>query len=363
MRQDVESGFEPGARGRARMLYWLRDEGELGDLFGALGRERIVYAPECGADGQVHLTRAERWDAARHTLGPYRPVEPLKAVFFRPREDLGRLDTESAEETLLPRVVVGVKNCDLSGLRLHDRVMGDAEPSDPDYTDARRKTFLVSSDCSDCLEVCFCTALGEQPHPEAGFDLNVSSTSRGYVVETGSDQGEAAFRAAIQQPEPAPAEVLEERDRQRAEMRERVAAQAAGRGLGPEQDLQQAIQNSFGRPLWEDFAADCVECGACNFVCCTCHCFLLADGFCEESCPSRVKQWDSCLFENFARVAGGANPRARRSERLRNRFDKKFNFAPEVLGFYACDGCGRCTEACIGKIDIREVLKRAVDDA
>ena len=30
---------------------------------------------------------------------------------------------------------------------------------------------------------------------------------------------------------------------------------------------------------------------------------------------------------------------------------------------YACDGCGRCTEACIGKIDIREVLKRAVDES
>ena len=37
--------------------------------------------------------------------------------------------------------------------------------------------------------------------------------------------------------------------------------------------------------------------------------------------------------------------------------------SPEVFGFYACDGCGRCTEACIGKIDIRDVLKRAVDDA
>ena len=146
-------------------------------------------------------------------------------------------------------------------------------------------------------------------------------------------------------------------------MHERVAAQAARRGLRSEQDLQHAVQESFALPLWEDFATDCVECGACNFVCCTCHCFLLADGFCEASCPARVKQWDSCLFEGFGRVAGGGNPRALRSERLRHRFDKKFNFAPDVLGFYACDGCGRCTEACIGKIDIRAVLKRAVDDA
>ena len=123
------------------------------------------------------------------------------------------------------------------------------------------------------------------------------------------------------------------------------------------------MQRSFESELWEDLAADCVECGACNFICCTCHCFLLADGVDAHRCPARTKQWDSCLLPNFARTAGGGNPRPRRAERLRNRFDKKFNFAPDVLGFYACDGCGRCTEACIGKIDILEVLKRAVDDA
>ena len=28
-----------------------------------------------------------------------------------------------------------------------------------------------------------------------------------------------------------------------------------------------------------------------------------------------------------------------------------------------CDGCGRCAEACTGKIAIRDVLKRAVDES
>ena len=78
------------------MLHWLRDEGELAALFRALGRGRVVYAPEPGANGQLHLARAEGWDEARHTLGAYRPVEPLKALLFRAREDLGRLDGEGA---------------------------------------------------------------------------------------------------------------------------------------------------------------------------------------------------------------------------------------------------------------------------
>ena len=122
-----------------------------------------------------------------------------------------------------------------------------------------------------------------------------------------------------------------------------------------------AVRGAKDSSMWADFAQDCVECGACNFVCCTCHCFQLADGTTDGQ-PARGKQWDGCLLMNFARVAGGANPRAGRAKRLRNRFEKKFDYFPEVLDCYACDGCGRCTEVCTGNIDIRTVLKRAVDE-
>jgi formate hydrogenlyase subunit 6/NADH:ubiquinone oxidoreductase subunit I len=128
-------------------------------------------------------------------------------------------------------------------------------------------------------------------------------------------------------------------------------------------DLRAAIEGSFESDLWKDFAKDCVECGACNFICCTCHCFLLADGVDADGRPARTKLWDACLYKGFARTAGGGNPRPLRAERLRNRFDKKFSFFPQVLGRYACDGCGRCTEACIANIDIRDVLRRAVDES
>ena len=66
------------------------------------------------------------------------------------------------------------------------------------------------------------------------------------------------------------------------------------------------------------------------------------------------------MYKRFARVAGGANPRAHLWERLRNRFEKKFDFFPEVSGHYACTGCGRCFSGCLAKIDIRKVLKDLV---
>jgi formate hydrogenlyase subunit 6/NADH:ubiquinone oxidoreductase subunit I len=108
--------------------------------------------------------------------------------------------------------------------------------------------------------------------------------------------------------------------------------------------------------FWQEASSTCVECGACNFVCPTCHCFLLSDDN-SNAGNSRSRIWDSCLYRTFARVAGGANPRRHLYERLRNRFDKKFDFFPQVIKCFACTGCGRCVEACPGKIDVREVLK------
>jgi ferredoxin len=102
--------------------------------------------------------------------------------------------------------------------------------------------------------------------------------------------------------------------------------------------------------------ATCVECGGCNFICDTCHCFLLSDkGDAKEN--KKLRTWDSCQYANYARVAGGANPLKLRAQRLRFRFTKKFDFFVDNLGMPACCGCGRCIEVCPGKIDIREVLK------
>jgi len=70
----------------------------------------------------------------------------------------------------------------------------------------------------------------------------------------------------------------------------------------------------------------------------------------------RVKYQDSCQFSGYARVAGGATPRPELFERLRNRYLCKYDYRPEALGLVACTGCGRCIDACQGKIDMREVM-------
>lgn len=332
------------------------------EFLAALSSGRRIFTLQEGEGGRYHLVRADHWDADKHTLGKFRPIEPLKSIFFQPREFLGPTMENADAEPLEERIVIGVKNCDLAGLRIQDHVFLGLDPGDPRYAEAREKTILVTSDCTDCLDVCFCPVVNEQPNAIEGYDINISPLSRQYLIDAGSEKGEQLLEGVADFLAPAGEDLLDERKQRRERMYERVVEQSAAHGLRPGMDLAGAVRGAADSGLWGEFAVDCVECGACNFACCTCHCFLLADGTASDNVPARGKQWDSCLLMNFARVAGGANPRAGRAARLRNRFRKKFSYFPEVLGCYACDGCGRCTEVCTGNIDIRAVLKRAVDE-
>ncbi len=340
----------------------IADGTTIDGFLSALARGREVITLEPGENGQYHLVRSEHWESGRHTLGAFRPIEPLKSLLFQPREYFGP-PLNGAEPSPLPeRIVIGVKNCDLAGLKIQDHVFRGLPPGDPNYIEAREKTILVTCDCTDCLDVCFCPVLGEQPYAEKGYDINISPVAEIYLVDSGSERGEKLLETVSEYLVAASDDLLEQREQCRESMTERLVAQAAEHGLRPGMDLAAAVRGAKDSSMWGDFAQDCVECGACNFVCCTCHCFQLSDGTTNQV-PVRGKQWDGCLLMNFAKVAGGGNPRAGRAKRLRNRFEKKFDYFPEVLGCYACDGCGRCTEVCTGNIDIRAVLKRAADES
>jgi hypothetical protein len=343
-------------------MRWAIVEGnDLNDVLSAIAENRVVFALT-EEDGNYRMVREDRWDPDRHTLGAYRQIEPLKSLLFRPREHLGTWGAAAAPPPMPERIVIGIKNCDLSALDIHDHVFLGGGTQDPNYVEARDKTILVTADCTDCRDVCFCPAVGEQPYPTRLFDVNISPTPDGYLLETGTDRGADVLGAADRFLEPAGPALIEARNSQRARMDDMLIAYSAAAGLRPGMDFRKALEDTFESSLWDEFAADCVECGACNFICCTCHCFVLADGLDARGNPARCKQWDSCLFPGFARTAGG-DPRPKRAQRLRNRFDKKFIYFPQEIGHYACDGCGRCTEACIGKIDIRAVLKRAIDES
>jgi ferredoxin len=343
------------------MKWTPRDARGLDDVLIALSNGREVYAPVKGANGNFRLSKSENWRTGFHTLGDYRQTEPLKALFFPAREFIGRWKGEPLRAPMPERIVFGVKNCDLSALSVFDHVFLEGVAEDPYYAEAREKTILVSNDCSDHLDVCFCPAVGEQPWAKAGYDINIAQTGAGTLIEGGSERGEALLQSVSHLLEEATQPLLDAVQNQREQHYNVLAESCEFLGIKPGTDLQAAVEGSFDSALWAEYAENCVECGACNFICCTCHCFLLADGLDKDGKEARTKLWDACLYDGFARTAGGGTPRPFRAERLRNRFDKKFSYFPQVMERYACDGCGRCTEACIAKIDIRDVLRSAVE--
>ncbi|MBN1521591.1 MAG: 4Fe-4S dicluster domain-containing protein, partial [Candidatus Aureabacteria bacterium] len=252
---------------------------------------------------------------------------------------------------------VGVKACDLKGFKVQDFVFKDHDCTDPFYMKLRKENLIISADCTCAIETCFCLTLNVKPYPQEDFDINLSMAEGGFVVEVGSDKGKKYIEKFSSLFEKAGENLVKQRESNRKKVTEDVQKNIADNQVPHQDSLKGAVERNYESEIWSDEAKTCVECGACNTICPTCHCFLLYDQKDEKS-MARLRIWDSCMIKDFARVAGGANPREKLWMRLRNRFEKKLDFFPKVASVYACTGCGRCISACPAKIDIRRVMKR-----
>lgn len=297
-------------------------------------------------------------------LSQPRSAQSPKAVFFPPAESMGHYGaqagaaTQTLEDTL---VVAGVRACALRAQTYLDRVLIGGDFKDAAYERRREATIVVSSDCADCADTCFCTQVGGKPYATEGFDVNLTPLKYGFVAEVATDRGrewlEGGDKAKLVE---ATAEQLAERDAVREAMTRRVEEQNAKIGLSATAESPPDLPDDAAG-AWQQFAADCVECGACTHICPTCHCFYLYDQALGAEEFERLRTWDSCLLSSYHRMAGGVHmklsPRPKLSGRLANRVLHKFTYSPQQYGLLGCVGCGRCVDACAGAIDIREVAK------
>jgi formate hydrogenlyase subunit 6/NADH:ubiquinone oxidoreductase subunit I len=261
-----------------------------------------------------------------------------------------------SEEKNRPIAIIGAKSCDLVSFKVMDYVFSQDTFKDPFYMTQRKEGLVISSDCTCYGDSCFCVALGIMPYPTEDFDLNLSEVEGGYTVEVGSEKGEKLVKEYFKLFQSASL-YMEKRDSNRNRLKEELLSHVKDKRVPDKDSIPDLFKASFDSKLWEETAKTCVECGACNVICPACHCFTLKDQAGEDGFE-KLRLWDSCLLLSFARVAGDANPRKLLAQRLRNRFDKKFNFFPNVIGRFGCTGCGRCSEACPGKINIDEVLAK-----
>ncbi|MFH1621559.1 MAG: 4Fe-4S dicluster domain-containing protein [Candidatus Omnitrophota bacterium] len=292
-------------------------------------------------------------------LDEVRSQDPLKQFVFSSREKVSENFHGEENKKNQPILLIGAKNCDLSGLDVSDFVFMQGDFKDPFYINKRESLFIIASDCNKPIDTCFCLALDKKPYPEKNFDLAVCDIEEGYIVEAVGERSNNYISKHKSKFSPVTYDQLQKRENSRKETIQQLEANIKNNGIPNKSQLSGIMDKGFESDIWQEEIKTCVECGCCNTICPTCHCFFLGDSK-EENKNIRYKIWDACLYKDFAVVAGGANPRKRLFQRLRNRYDKKFNFFPNVAGIIACTGCGRCISGCPAKIDIRRILKNLV---
>jgi ferredoxin len=292
---------------------------------------------------------------------------PLKEVFLPQTELLCSFDYDQITEVPLPAeqiLVFGCRPCDARAMAQLDKVFSPENKGweDPYFRRRRENALVIPLACTNPCPTCFCAAMGGGPAGTAGADLLAHELAAGQkgeiLLEAVSDKGRKLLETHRGLLAEAGPEVLEAARRADAAASEAVRkANELGVDLGADLSaLKRNMDPLFEDGLWEELTASCLGCGACTYLCPTCHCFDIAD---ESRLykGQRIRTWDSCQFPLFTKHASGHNPRKNKKERLRQRFMHKFSYAVENTGDALCVGCGRCISACPVNLDIRDVIR------
>lgn len=324
-------------------------------LLEALLQGRKLFAPV--DDGGVIAFR--QVDSPQEVVLDYHnSTEPPKRLFFPQSETLFRYGLEGEQLALAEpqpasgeKVLFGVRPCDARSFTLLDRVFTGGNHCDGCYQ-ARRENFtVVGLACTRPRAACFCTSVGGGPFDTAGSDVLVTDLGTDYLVEAVTDKGAALLEGLS-----VGREADEDSIRRRAEAQ--ATAEAFLRDEINTEDVKRKLQETWvwDDPFWERLHEKCIGCGACTYLCPTCHCFDIVDEGSEQQ-GRRVKLWDSCMFPLFTLHASGHNPRPTGKERWRQRLMHKFRYWLEDHGEVGCVGCGRCVVDCPVNLDIRQALR------
>lgn len=286
-------------------------------------------------------------------LNEPKPATPLKVFFLPLRQNVSH---ESSIQVI--NIIIGVPSCDLAAIDLLDAMYLDETNPDPAYREKRERTIIMASDCHLAAEHCHCTAYSVNPYPERNCDVIINHQNGNIFIHSLTDKGEKIIHQlnAFCQFEVAGREEAEILKVRRLTARDELQGKTVNMP-GTKDSSSRVLQAEHW--LWKKHSEKCVSCGACAVICPTCTCFLLADRFEFE----KVRITDSCQYPGFARVAAGEDSLKRLSLRFSNRYLCKYVWKPERFKVPACTGCGRCIDACIGRINKNEVIEQMAPHA
>jgi len=304
----------------------------------------LVVGPVTAA-GERFFFQKLRTAAALVLDSTIMPANSIKEFFFPRHETICGYRHDGKELILIDappfegsQVIFGARPCDAAALPILDKVFA-WDFQDRFYQQRRERTTVVSLACKAADKNCFCTSVGLAPDTQSGSDAMLLDLGGGsFEVRTFTEKGEALFDGKT------------------------TDSDNVGRTADPPparfdaEKVAKYLAERFDDPIFSETSLRCVGCGACTYVCPTCHCFDIVD----EGGPmkgKRVKNWDTCQFAQFTHHASGHNPRGNQATRQRNRIQHKFRIYPEKFGMILCTGCGNCTRVCPASLGIRPVLE------
>jgi hypothetical protein len=245
--------------------------------------------------------------------------------FFLPfKEDLATFELEDADweqqihYTVHPRVIIGMRACDINALRKLDEVMMKSVYPNPYYSARRRNTVIIGLD-HDPLDDCFCRSMNADV-AFRGFDLFLTDIGDKYFIAIDSDTGYMIVNQSGGQ------EVTEndqlDYKRVKQEIESKFTTQVDVSIVPELMDLE------FESEVWKKWGDKCLSCGSCY----------------------------SCNLLDFAAVAGGHNFRPDSHIRLKYRYYHQFRGFVEAFNQSLCVGCNRCGVACLAGISPKAVI-------
>jgi formate hydrogenlyase subunit 6/NADH:ubiquinone oxidoreductase subunit I len=305
--------------------------------------------------------------ASQIDLDYIQTARPAKEVVFPRYEHMLRYrlagkdaQAEEIAPEARPTVLFGLHPCDAASFATLNAVFTWDSP-DAYFEPKLAKLTIVGLSCTQGDAYCFCTSVGGGPGATHGSDILLTPIDgKRYLAEIVTEKGAAVVALAPHLFAPANGESEPERQRgattepgaTATDLKEAVLAQIAPR-FAPEQ-LGQRLPALFPRNgVWVEQSLRCIGCGACAYVCPTCTCFDIQDER-QRYAGVRLRCWDSCGFGLFTLHASGHNPRAKQSERWRQRVMHKFSYQPERLGVLGCVGCGRCSRSCPADMNLAQ---------
>lgn len=331
---------------------------KLNEFFAEISGKQTVYIPTKSTDGQ---TRFEKWIDGSEMSDALKTVRSAKDFFFPQIENIVDfkmenkkievIDTRSETEDF---VIFGVRACDARSFSILDKVFL-SDPVDSFYKNRREHGTIVSIACTRPTETCFCHTFGiDAASPEG--DVCAWKTETDIYFEARTEKGEKFISMAKELMTESDDKAVNEQKAATAEIMKKLPLYNVKPGAFSGDNMLK----KFNSEKWASLSQACLGCGTCTFVCPTCQCYDIKD-FNTGHGVKRFRCWDSCMYSDFTKMAGG-QPRLTQLERFRQRFMHKLVYFPmNNEGEYGCVGCGRCLEKCPIQMNIVKVMKTLED--